>query len=47
MPLTIRPRREEDLPDLAAVLVRVHALDRYPVEGMADSEPAAVYVVPS
>jgi ribosomal protein S18 acetylase RimI-like enzyme len=36
--LTIRPRREEDLPDLAAALVRVHALDGYPVEGVADPE---------
>jgi GNAT superfamily N-acetyltransferase len=38
MTLTIRPRRDEDLPELAAVLVRVHALDGYPVEGVADPE---------
>jgi GNAT superfamily N-acetyltransferase len=38
MTLTIRPRRDEDLPDLAAVLVRVHAQDGYPVEGVADPE---------
>ncbi|WP_454860420.1 N-acetyltransferase family protein [Promicromonospora soli] len=38
MTLTIRPRREEDIPDLANVLVRVHALDGYPVEGVADPE---------
>lgn len=38
MPVTIRPRREADLPELAAALVRVHALDGYPVEGVADPE---------
>lgn len=38
MTLTIRSRRDEDLPDLAAALVRVHALDGYPVEGVADPE---------
>ncbi|MFD2027631.1 GNAT family N-acetyltransferase [Promicromonospora aerolata] len=38
MTLTTRPRRDEDLPDLAAVLVRVHAQDGYPVEGVADPE---------
>lgn len=38
MSLTIRPRREEDLPEPAAALVRVHALDGYPVEGVADPE---------
>jgi ribosomal protein S18 acetylase RimI-like enzyme len=38
MTLAIRPRRNEDLPDLAAALVRVHALDGYPVEGVADPE---------
>jgi GNAT superfamily N-acetyltransferase len=38
MTVTIRPRREGDLSDLAAVLVRVHALDGYPVEGVADPE---------
>ncbi len=36
-PLTlIRPRREDDLEALAAVLVHVHAADGYPVEGVAD-----------
>jgi GNAT superfamily N-acetyltransferase len=35
---TIRPRREEDLPRLASILVRVHAADGYPVEGVADPE---------
>jgi GNAT superfamily N-acetyltransferase len=35
---TIRPRREEDLPKLASALVRVHAVDGYPVEGVADPE---------
>lgn len=38
MPIVIRPRHEEDLPALAAVLVRVHAQDGYPVEGIADPE---------
>jgi GNAT superfamily N-acetyltransferase len=38
MNLTIRPRRDADLPDLAAALVRVHAQDGYPVEGVADPE---------
>lgn len=38
MTVTIRPRREEDIPALAAVLVRVHELDGYPVEGVADPE---------
>lgn len=38
MTLTIRPRREEDLPSLASTLVRVHAVDGYPVEGVADPE---------
>lgn len=38
MTVMIRPRREEDLPALAAVLVRVHELDGYPVEGVADPE---------
>jgi GNAT superfamily N-acetyltransferase len=36
--LTIRSRREEDLPRLANTLVRVHAVDGYPVEGVADPE---------
>lgn len=34
--LDIRPRTAEDLPTLADVLVKVHALDGYPVEGIAD-----------
>lgn len=38
MTVTIRIRREEDLPALAAALVRVHELDGYPVEGVADPE---------
>lgn len=38
MPVTIRPRRDADIPALAAVLVRVYDLDRYPVEGVADPE---------
>ena len=33
---TIRERRDDDLPALAAALVRVHAQDGYPVEGVAD-----------
>jgi GNAT superfamily N-acetyltransferase len=32
----IRPRRDDDLPALADVLVRVHTIDGYPVEGVAD-----------
>lgn len=35
---TIRERRNDDLPALAAALVRVHAADGYPVEGVADPE---------
>lgn len=35
---TIRTRREEDLPSLANTLVRVHAIDGYPAEGVADPE---------
>ncbi|MBE1878775.1 GNAT family N-acetyltransferase [Myceligenerans pegani] len=38
MPVTIRPRHDADIPALAAALVRVHALDGYPVEGVADPE---------
>lgn len=34
----IRERRDDDLPALARALVRVHARDRYPVEGVADPE---------
>lgn len=33
---TVRERRNDDLPALAAALVRVHAQDGYPVEGVAD-----------
>lgn len=32
----IRLRRDDDLPALAAALVRVHSVDGYPVEGVAD-----------
>ena len=32
----IRPRTADDLPALADLLVRVHELDGYPVEGVAD-----------
>ena len=32
----IRPRTAEDLPRLGELLVRVHELDGYPVEGVAD-----------
>jgi len=32
----IRPRTDDDLPALAKVLVEVHAVDGYPVEGVAD-----------
>lgn len=39
MPATTRPRRDEDIPALAAALVRVHTQDGYPVEGVDD--PAA------
>lgn len=35
---TIRPRRDEDLPELARILVEVHAHDGYPVEGVTDPE---------
>ncbi|WP_125777879.1 GNAT family N-acetyltransferase [Antribacter gilvus] len=38
MPLAIRHRTEADLPVLAEILVRVHALDGYPVEGVGDPE---------
>lgn len=34
MAATIRPRTDDDLPALAKVLVEVHALDGYPVEGV-------------
>lgn len=36
MTATIRPRRDDDLPALALVLVEVHAVDGYPVEGVDD-----------
>ncbi|MEU6439308.1 GNAT family N-acetyltransferase [Streptomyces sp. NPDC047046] len=35
-PVTVRPRLPEDLPSAGAALVRVHASDGYPVEGVAD-----------
>lgn len=38
MSLIIRPRHSEDLPRLAHVLVRVHAHDGYPVEGVDHPE---------
>lgn len=34
--IEVRPRRDEDLPALGEVLVRVHQRDGYPVEGVAD-----------
>lgn len=42
--VTVRRRRDDDLPALAAVLVRVHAVDGYPVEGVAD--PGALLHLP-
>lgn len=36
--VVIRRRRDSDLPELAQVLVRVHAEDGYPVEGIADPQ---------
>ncbi|MBO0609441.1 GNAT family N-acetyltransferase [Myceligenerans salitolerans] len=38
MAVSIRHRHDTDIPVLAAVLVRVHAQDGYPVEGVADPE---------
>jgi GNAT superfamily N-acetyltransferase len=38
MTVAVRQRQPEDLPALANVLVRVHARDGYPVEGVADSQ---------
>lgn len=38
MDVVIRPRRTADLPELAQVLIRVHAQDGYPVEGVADPQ---------
>lgn len=34
--IAIRPREEADLPALAQVLIRVHELDGYPIQGVAD-----------
>ncbi|MCH8611896.1 GNAT family N-acetyltransferase [Arsenicicoccus dermatophilus] len=34
--VTIRPRRDDDLDELARILVQVHAQNGYPVEGVAD-----------
>jgi GNAT superfamily N-acetyltransferase len=36
--VTVRRGRPTDIPELAEVLVRVHALDGYPVEGVEDPE---------
>jgi GNAT superfamily N-acetyltransferase len=36
--VVIRRRSDSDLPQLAQVLVRVHAADGYPVEGVADPQ---------
>jgi GNAT superfamily N-acetyltransferase len=36
MKVTVRPREARDLDALAAALVRVHAVDGYPVEGVRD-----------
>jgi len=36
MDVVIRPREPGDVPELAQVLVRVHARDGYPVEGVAN-----------
>jgi hypothetical protein len=36
MAVTIRPRKATDLAGLGGVLIRVHAADGYPVEGVAD-----------
>ncbi|GAA2227788.1 GNAT family N-acetyltransferase [Promicromonospora sukumoe] len=38
MSVTIRPRRGEDIPALATILVRVYERDGYPVEGVAHPE---------
>lgn len=38
MTAVIRPRRYDDLPALGDVLVRVHAVDGYPVEGVEHPE---------
>lgn len=38
MSVLIRSRVDADIPALADVLVRVHAQDGYPVEGVADPE---------
>ncbi len=34
--IAIRPRRDDDITELAKVLVEVHALDGYPVEGVGN-----------
>ncbi len=36
--IVVRPRADSDLPALAKVLVRVHAVDGYPVEGIDDPQ---------
>ncbi|MET7772994.1 GNAT family N-acetyltransferase [Nocardia sp. NPDC005366] len=36
--VSVRPRVSDDVPELAQVLIRVHARDRYPVEGVARAE---------
>lgn len=36
--VTVRARQTEDLPALGQVLVRVHQVDGYPVEGVTDPE---------
>src|SRR4051812_45449352 len=36
MKATVRPRAPQDIDALAEVLIRVHAIDGYPVEGVAD-----------
>lgn len=36
--LTVRPRRPTDLSALGKILIRVHEVDGYPVEGVADPE---------
>src|SRR5882757_2068218 len=38
MPLVIRRRTDDDIAELARVLVRVHEIDGYPVEGVSDPE---------
>lgn len=38
MATTVRRREPRDIPSLAQALLRVHAVDGYPVEGVADPE---------